>query len=110
MRLWQLRRPANPGFCRIYRSQIEVWDLKSVLQSQISQRELPQDTGVYVGIQQMEYGGLTARHISKIGAFAATGSPFSVAAGRVAFTFGLHGPAVSIPCTFYQILYAYAFF
>lgn len=52
-------------------------------------------TGVYIGIQQMEYGQLAAAHIRKMGAFAATGSPFSVAAGRISFTFGFKGPAVS---------------
>lgn len=56
---------------------------------------LPQDTAVYIGIQQMEYGNLAAMHVANIGAFAATGSPFSVAAGRVSFTFGFRGPAVS---------------
>ena len=51
--------------------------------------------GVFIGIQQMEYGGLAAGHITNMGAFAATGSPFSVAAGRISYTFGLRGPAVS---------------
>lgn len=52
--------------------------------------------GVYVGMQQMEYGGLAAAHAPAMGAFTATGSPFSVAAGRISFTHGLRGPAVSI--------------
>ena len=52
---------------------------------------------MYVGIQQMEYGGLAARHLPALGAFTATGTPFSVAAGRLAFTHGLRGPAVGIP-------------
>jgi acyl transferase domain-containing protein len=52
-------------------------------------------TAVYVGIQQMEYGSLAAEHIPDMGAFAATGSPFSVAAGRLSFTYGFKGPSVS---------------
>jgi len=49
---------------------------------------------VYVGIQQMEYGVLAARHLPAMGAYAATGQPFSVAAGRLSFCFGFRGPAV----------------
>ncbi|KAK9841750.1 hypothetical protein WJX81_000726 [Elliptochloris bilobata] len=55
-----------------------------------------EETGVYVGIQQMEYGGLAARHLPVMSAYTATGQPFSVAAGRVSFSFGFKGPAVSI--------------
>jgi acyl transferase domain-containing protein/acyl carrier protein len=54
------------------------------------------NTGVYVGIQQMEYNGLAAPHLATIGPFSATGSSFSVAAGRLAFTHGFHGPAMSL--------------
>ena len=55
--------------------------------------------GVFVGIQQMEYGTLAAPFLSKMGPFTATGGPFSVAAGRISFTFGLKGPAVSSSCS-----------
>lgn len=47
--------------------------------------------GVYVGIQQMEYGSLAALHLGTMGAFTATGTPFSVAAGRLSFHYGLKG-------------------
>ena len=57
---------------------------------------MPPTSGVYIGIQQMEYGSLASRHILDMGAFAATGSPFSVAAGRISYTFGYRGPAVSV--------------
>ena len=57
-----------------------------------------EDTGVYVGIQQMEYGGQAARHQPVMSAYTATGQPFSVAAGRVSFSFGFKGPAVSCLC------------
>ena len=50
--------------------------------------------GVWIGIQQMEYGNLAAAHLPSMGAFSATGMPFSVAAGRISFTYGLKGPAV----------------
>ena len=55
-----------------------------------------QQVGVYVGIQQMEYGGLAAPHLTSIGPYSATGGPFSIAAGRLSFTYGLKGPAVLI--------------
>ena len=67
------------------------------MQSGDASNSLSQNTGVYIGIQQMEYGNSAALHVSNIGAFAATGSPFSVAAGRVSYTFGFKGPAVSLP-------------
>lgn len=56
---------------------------------------LGENTGVWVGIQQMEYGNLAAAHMPAMGAFTATGTPFSVAAGRISFTYGFKGPAVS---------------
>ncbi len=49
------------------------------------------EMGVYVGIQQMEYAGLAAPHLSSFGPYNASGSPFSVAAGRLSFTYGLKG-------------------
>lgn len=52
------------------------------------------EVGVYVGIQQMEYGGMSAPYLSSIGPFTATGGPFSVAAGRLSFTYGFNGPSV----------------
>ena len=56
--------------------------------SQLRKRDL----AVFVGIQQMEYGGLAARSSpATVGAHSATGTSFSVSAGRVSFTFGLSG-------------------
>lgn len=54
-----------------------------------------QNVGVFVGIQQYEYGGLASPYLTQIGPYSATGTPFSVAAGRLSFTFGFKGPAVS---------------
>ena len=53
--------------------------------------------GVFVGIQQMEYGALAAAHLGSTGAFTATGTPFSVAAGRLSFHYGLKGPHLAMP-------------
>ncbi|KAK9841871.1 hypothetical protein WJX81_008495 [Elliptochloris bilobata] len=52
--------------------------------------------GVYVGIQQMEYGSLAGPFLERMGPFSATGGPFSVAAGRLSYTYALRGPAVSV--------------
>lgn len=49
------------------------------------------ETGVYVGIQQMEYAGLAAPHLHSFGPYNASGSPFSIASGRLSFTYGLKG-------------------
>lgn len=47
--------------------------------------------GVFVGIQQMEYSILGTSHMGAPGPYAATGTSFSVAAGRVSFHYGLKG-------------------
>lgn len=52
--------------------------------------------GAYVGIQQMEYNGMSAPYMSNIGPYSATSGPFSVATGRLSFTYGLKGPSVSV--------------
>ena len=53
------------------------------------------EMGVFVGIQQMEYAGLSAPHLSVFGPYNASGSPFSVAAGRLSFTYNLKGASRS---------------
>lgn len=55
------------------------------------------EMGVFVGIQQMEYAGLAAPHLLSFGPYNASGSPFSVAAGRLSFTYNLKGGFQ--PCT-----------
>ena len=52
-------------------------------------------TSVHVGIQQMEYGSLSSAW-RPLAATSATSTPFSVAAGRISFLWGLQGPAVSL--------------
>jgi hypothetical protein len=59
-------------------------------------QDLSGEVGVWVGIQQMEYGSLAARCMQNMGAYTATGTPFSVAAGRISYIFGFKGPAVSL--------------
>ncbi|UPR02038.1 polyketide synthase [Chloropicon primus] len=52
--------------------------------------------GVYVGIEHMEYNGLMKDHNMPLSPLMATGSAFSVAAGRLSYKYGLQGPCVSI--------------
>ena len=49
------------------------------------------EMGVYVGMQQMEYVGLSAPYLAGMGPYTATGGLFSVAAGRLSFTYGMKG-------------------
>ena len=53
----------------------------------------------------MEYGNLAAEHVQAMGAYTATGTPFSVAAGRLSFTFGMKGPAVCVSASHAISLY-----
>lgn len=56
------------------------------------------DTGVYLGISTNEYNmaHLHSGDLSKIGPYSLTGSCFSTACGRVAYTFGFEGPCISV--------------
>ncbi|WP_051773295.1 type I polyketide synthase [Saccharothrix sp. NRRL B-16314] len=51
------------------------------------------DTGVFCGVVATEYGGTNP---SELEGFRLTGTTSSVASGRVAYTLGLEGPAVSV--------------
>ncbi|AXK35636.1 SDR family NAD(P)-dependent oxidoreductase [Streptomyces armeniacus] len=54
-------------------------------------------TGVFTGIMYGDYAGrLYGRVPEDVEGYLGTGSAYSVASGRVAYTFGLEGPAVSI--------------
>jgi polyketide synthase 12 len=53
-------------------------------------------TGVFVGVGPSSYGSWTSASSEGMEGFRLTGTFGSVASGRVAYTFGLEGPAVSI--------------
>jgi len=54
-------------------------------------------TGVYVGVMYTEYGVRVQQHVpEEIAAYLSGGSGASIASGRVAYTLGLEGPAVTI--------------
>ena len=52
--------------------------------------------GAYVGVQQMEYNHLMVRHKAAHSPWMATGVALSVVAGRLSYTYGLRGEAVSV--------------
>ena len=53
-------------------------------------------TGVYLGIANSDYGRALLRRPELIDAYFASGSAPSVAAGRLSYVLGLHGPAISV--------------
>ncbi|MFI1770020.1 beta-ketoacyl synthase N-terminal-like domain-containing protein, partial [Streptomyces sp. NPDC020800] len=53
-------------------------------------------TGVFTGINAQDYAGHLRQAKNKVEGYALTGSSGSVASGRVAYTLGLEGPAVSV--------------
>ena len=53
-------------------------------------------SGVYVGIQHMEYKGILERHTNVQSSYTSTSSSFAVAAGRISYTFSFTGPSMSI--------------
>ncbi|MFC9111702.1 beta-ketoacyl synthase N-terminal-like domain-containing protein, partial [Streptomyces harbinensis] len=54
------------------------------------------DTGVYVGTSLGEYGPRLSEPAQGADGYVLTGSAGSVASGRIAYTLGLEGPAVSV--------------
>ena len=52
-------------------------------------------TGVYIGIASQEYM-LLSKSLLPTTPFTATGSVLSVASGRISYSFGLQGPAMSV--------------
>jgi acyl transferase domain-containing protein/SAM-dependent methyltransferase/aryl carrier-like protein len=55
-------------------------------------------TGVYVGVSTFDYAQLESRllDLDQFDAYSATGYSHSVLSGRLAYTLGLHGPAISV--------------
>ena len=54
-----------------------------------------QQFGLYVGVSQLEYARITYETGSNLNAYYATGAHLSVVSGRIAYTFGLKGPALA---------------
>uniref|UniRef100_UPI002613C3A9 beta-ketoacyl synthase N-terminal-like domain-containing protein n=1 Tax=uncultured Streptomyces sp. TaxID=174707 RepID=UPI002613C3A9 len=54
------------------------------------------DTGVYCGVGASDYGALPAGSLPEIEGLRLTGATSSVVSGRVAYSLGLEGPAVSV--------------
>lgn len=54
------------------------------------------DTGVYIGAMDGEYASNTLGEQDGLGTYVGTGNYLSVASGRIAYTFGLEGPALTI--------------
>ena len=54
------------------------------------------DTGVFVGLTSQEYGPRVCEETSGAAGYLATGTTVCVASGRLSYTLGLHGPALSV--------------
>ncbi|SCL17175.1 Acyl transferase domain-containing protein [Micromonospora pallida] len=53
-------------------------------------------TAVFAGLMYQDYGWLTQAADAELGGYRGIGAAASVAAGRIAYTLGLHGPAVTV--------------
>ena len=54
------------------------------------------DMGIFVGVSQLEYAAISVAAGSGLNGYHATGAHLSATSGRVSFTFGLTGPAVTV--------------
>ena len=53
-------------------------------------------TGVFIGMSHSDYMHMELADYAGIDTYSVTGSAWSIAAGRIAYTLGLHGPAMAI--------------
>jgi hypothetical protein len=61
----------------------------------VSGSSIKQQFGVYVGVSQLEYARVTYETGTNLNAYYATGAHLSVTSGRIAYSFGLKGPALA---------------
>lgn len=61
----------------------------------VEDSNVKQQMGVYVGVSQLEYARITYETGTNLNAYYATGAHLSVTSGRIAYTFGLKGPAMA---------------
>jgi len=72
-----------------------VWE--ATLNAGIDPKSLRgESVGTFIGIVSTEYGQLLRRSVDDVSLHAVTGAPLNAAAGRVAYTLGLTGPALAI--------------
>ena len=62
-----------------------------------SQRnEFTRDTGIFVGVSQLDYARIAYETGSALNTYYATGSHLSVTSGRISYSFGFKGPAMTV--------------
>lgn len=59
-------------------------------------REFVRETGVFVGVSQLDYARIAYETGSALNTYYATGSHLSVTSGRISYTFGFKGPAMTV--------------
>jgi acyl transferase domain-containing protein len=70
------------GLCQV------SWEILAA-EAKLGPRE--PEVGVYVGVQQQEYVGISGPHLLNTGPYSATGGALSVVAGRLSYSFGIKG-------------------
>ena len=59
-------------------------------------RVFVRETGIFVGVSQLDYARIAYETGSALNTYYATGSHLSVTSGRISYTFGFKGPAMTI--------------
>ncbi len=70
--------------------------LESALRVVSGHPPIDRESGVFVGIQHMEYKELLVSHVGLSNSYTSISSSFSIAAGRISFSLAYVGPAVSV--------------
>lgn len=66
------------------------------LAAHLATHEVSKETGVYVGVSQLDYARIAYETGTALNTYYATGSHLSVASGRLSYTYGLKGPAMTV--------------